>query len=100
MKVLALATIIVLILGYVDYATGEISIDILYILCICFVTWHTNTFIGILSVIEIIFAKPTSDYYDQIKIGSHLYEWNTLNNIFIYLITCVLVGKLKKLLTK
>lgn len=99
-KVLALATAIVSILGYIDYLTGEISIDILYILCICFVTWHTNTFIGILSVIEIIFAKTTADYYDQIKIGSHLYEWNTLNYIFIYFITCVLVGKLKKVLTK
>jgi hypothetical protein len=98
-KALLLTTIVVSILGYIDYATGEISIDILYILCLCVVTWHTNTFIGILCVVELILAKTTADYYDHIKIGSHLYEWNTLNYILIYFIVCLLVGKLKKVLS-
>ena len=99
-KALILTTIIVSILGYIDYITGEISIEILYILCLCLVTWHTNIYIGILCVIEIIFAKTTADYYDQIKIGSHLYELNLLNYILIYIIVCVLVNKLKNSLSK
>lgn len=99
-KALLLTTMVVSILGYVDYKTGEISIDILYILCLCVVTWYTGTFIGMLCVIELIFAKTTADYYDHIKIGSHLYEWSTLNYIFIYFVVCLLVGKLKKVLSK
>src|ERR1035437_8069756 len=95
-KALLLTTIVVSILGYVDYITGEISIDVLYILCLCVVTWYTNTLIGILCVFELIFAKTTADYYDHIKIGSHLYGWNTLNFILIYFIVCMLVGKIKK----
>lgn len=91
---------VVSILGYVDYITGEISIDILYILCLCLVTWYTSTLIGMLCVVELIFAKTTADYYDLVKIGSHLYEWNTLNYVFIYIIICLLVGKLKKVLSK
>jgi hypothetical protein len=98
-KALTVTTIVVSMLGLVDYLTGEISIDILYILCLCVVTWFAGTFIGILCVIELIFVKTAADYYDHVKIGSHLYGWNTLNYIFIYFIVCLLVGKLKKVLS-
>ena len=99
-KALVVTTIVVSILGFIDYITGEISLDILYILCICCVTWFTSTFLGIVCVLEIIFAKTTADYYDQIKIGTHIYEWNALNYIFVYLVVCILVGVLKKVLSK
>jgi len=42
-------------------------------------------------------AKTAADFYDNIKIGSHLYEWNSLNYLVMYLIICVLVGLVKKL---
>ncbi|GFE60481.1 hypothetical protein [Geobacter sp. AOG2] len=98
-KAVVLTTIIVSLLGYIDCITGEISIDVLYIFCICVVTWFTNTLIGIVCVLEIILAKTTADYYDHIKIGSHLYEWNTFTYLFIYLVVCLLVKKLKKALS-
>jgi hypothetical protein len=96
----ALFSIIVAALGYLDYITGEISLDILYMLCIIGATWFTNTYIGLLCVIEVVFVKVAADYYDNIRVGSHIYEWNTVNYIVFYLITCVLIGKLKSLLTK
>jgi hypothetical protein len=99
-KAIVLTTIIISILGYLDFITGEISLDILYIFCICTVTWYTNLIIGMLSVAEIIFAKTTADYYDNVKIGSHLYEWNTFSYLLIYIIVCVLVGSLKRILFK
>lgn len=99
-KAVALTTMIIALLGYIDYITGEISIDILYILCVCVVTWFTNTSIGIICVVEIMLAKMTADYYDHIKIGSHLYEWNAFSYLFMYLVVCLLVRKLKKTLTK
>lgn len=99
-KALIITTIFVAILGYVDYITGEISIDVLYILCICLVTWYASTFLGILCVVEILFAKTTADYFDKIKVGSHLYEWAAFNNIVIYVIICLLAGKVKKELMK
>jgi hypothetical protein len=99
-KAVILTTLVVSILGYVDYITGEVSIDILYIVCLCVVTWFTGTFIGLLCVMELIFAKITADYYDHIKVGSHLYEWSTLNYLLIYFVVCLLVGKLKTVLSK
>ena len=98
-KALILATVVVSILGYIDYITGEVSIDVLYLICICLVTWYTSTFLGILCVMEILFAKTSADYFDKIKVGTHLYEWNTLNFFIMYIVVCILVGKLKKVLT-
>jgi hypothetical protein len=99
-KIFVLTTFIVSILGYIDFITGEISIDVLYIITICTVTWFTDVSIGVLCVIEIIVAKVTADYFDKIKIGSHIYEWNTINYLIMYLIVCLLVCKLKRALTR
>jgi len=95
-----LFSIVITALGYLDFITGEISLDILYMLCIIAATWFTNTYFGLICVVEVIFVKIAADYYDNIRVGSHLYEWNTLNYIVFYLITCLLIGKLKSLLTK
>lgn len=91
---------IIAALGYLDFITGEISLDILYMLCIIAATWFTNTYIGLICVLEVVIVKVAADYYDNIKVGTHLYGWNTLNYIGFYLVTCLLIGKLKNLLTK
>lgn len=95
-----LISIIIAALGYLDFITGEISLDILYMLCIIVATWFTNTYIGLICVVEVVIVKIMADYYDNIRVGSHLYEWNTVNYFVIYLVTCLLIGKLKSLLTK
>ena len=98
-KSILLATILVIILGYLDFVTGEISIDILYMLCIGLVTWHTNTFAGLFCVFEVLVAKTSADYLCQIKVGTHLYGWNAFNDVIIYIFVCLLVGKLRKVLS-
>jgi hypothetical protein len=96
----AIATIVVFILGYADFITGEISLDVLYILCICVTTWYTSATIGLLVVVEIMLAKTTADYFDHIKIGSHLYGMNALIYLLIYLVACISVCKLKTIMSK
>ena len=95
----ALTTIAISILGYVDYITGEISIEVLYIVCLCFVAWNTCKAISLLCVFEIISAKVSADFFDNVKIGSHLYEWNTFNYVLMYLVVWGLTVKLKATLT-
>ncbi len=99
-KALIVTTLVVSVLGYIDYITGEISLDILYILCLCAVTWYTSTAFGMLCVVELVGAKVTADYYDKIKVGSHLYEWSTVNYILIYIVITLLIGKVRQLLTR
>jgi hypothetical protein len=100
LKRYTIATIIVFILGITDYITGEISLDVLYILCICLTTWYTSTTIGLLIVVEILLAKTTADYFDHIKIGSHLYGLNAIIYLMIYFVVCISVSKLKSLMSK
>jgi hypothetical protein len=94
-----MSTLSVSLLGYVDYLTGEASLDTLYIAFLGVVTWYTNRTIGILSIFEVICAKTLADYYDHIKIGTHLYGWNALDYILVYIIVCLLVGNIKKVLS-
>ncbi len=98
LKVFVIITLIVSVLGYIDYLSGEASIDTLYIACVGAVTWHTSRTIGVLCLLEIILAKTLADYYDHIKIGTHLYGWNALDYILVYFVVCLLVGNLKKVL--
>jgi len=95
-----LTTIIVACLGYIDYITGEVSIDVVYIFVICLVAWYFGKFTGLACVVEISAAKILADYFDKVKIGNHLYEWNAVSNLLIYLVVCILVIKLKKTLLK
>jgi hypothetical protein len=99
LKAIIITTIVVSLLGYIDFVTGEISLDILYLLCVCLVTWYTNTFLGFLCVLEIFVSKTTADYFCQIKVGTHLYEWNTLNLMVMYIIVSLLVSQVRKALT-
>ena len=100
LKVFVIISLSVSALGYVDYLTGEISLDTLYIACLGIVTWYTSRSIGALCIFEIVLAKIMADYYDQVKIGTHLYGWNAVDYILVYIIVCLLVGNLKKVLTK
>ena len=91
-------TILALALGYIDYITGDVSIDLLYFIFIGIATWRTNTWIGLLCVVEVVIVKLFSDYFDGYSMNTNLYEWNSFSYAFIYTITCLLVGKLKKII--
>ncbi len=94
-----IAAITILLLGYIDYLTGEVSLDMFYMLSIGLVTWYTNRFLGVLCIIEVLLVKISADYFCQVKVGTHLYEWNSFNDIIMYAIVLLLVAKLKKVLT-
>ena len=100
LKIFVITTLVLSAIGYIDYITGEVSLDILYVTCLGFVTWYTSRSIGMLYILEIILTKTLADYYDQVRIGTHLYGWNALDYILVYLILCLLVGKLKKVLSQ
>lgn len=99
-KGVILTTMIVAMLGYFDYVTGEVSIDIFYMFCVLAVTWFANGYIGSLSITEIVFAKAAADHYDKVDIASRLYCWNSLNYLLVNIIACVLAVRLKKALSK
>lgn len=98
-RAIMLSTLTISALGYVDMITGEISLDILYLLCVCLVAWHTNTLLGIVSVIEVLLAKTTADYFCHVMIGNRIYGWNAISYFIVFVVICVLVRTLKKVLS-
>jgi hypothetical protein len=96
----SLLTIAALALGYIDYVTGDVSIDLIYFVFIGISTWRTGTWIGLVCVAEVVFVKLFADYYDGFTINTNLYEWNSFSYAFIYTVTCVLIGKLKNIINK
>jgi hypothetical protein len=93
-------TAIISIIGYIDFRTGEVSLDILYIITIGVSTWYFGTLFGIASVVEILIVKISADYFDNIKLGTHQYDWNAFSDFCTFIFICVLVGGLKKALDK
>ena len=93
-----LLTLAALALGYADYITGDVSIDLIYFVFIGISTWRTTTWIGLVCVAEVVFVKLFADYYDGYSISTNIYEWNSFSYAFIYTITCLLIGKLKSIL--
>ena len=55
-------TLAALALGYVDYVTGDVSIDLIYFIFIGISTWRTTTRIGLLCVAEVILVKLYAAY--------------------------------------
>ena len=97
---IALLTVAAMALGYLDYVTGDVSIDLIYFIFIGISTWRTSTGIGLLCVAEVVLVKLFADYYDGYTINTNLYEWNSFSYAFIYTITCILIGKLKNIINK
>ena len=91
-----LITVIVAILGYVDYLTGELSIDLLYLICVILVTWLAGSGIGLLCIAEILTAKIMADYNLDLGLNPLVNWWNNTSSLVINLIVWLLVGQLKK----
>ncbi len=95
-----LLTCMALSLGYIDYMTGDVSIDLIYFIFIGVTTWYTSMWVGLLCVSEVVIVKLFADYYDGYSINTNLYEWNSFTYAFIYTVTCLLIGKMKTIIMK
>lgn len=94
----SILTAIISVIGYIDLKTGEVSLDIIYIVTIGVTTWYFGTTLGIVSVVEIINVKVLADYFDNIKVGTHQYDWNAFSDFVTFIVICVLANRLKKAL--
>lgn len=91
-----LISVIVAILGYVDYLTGDLSIDLLYLICVILVTWLAGSGVGLVCIAEILTAKIMADYNLDLGLNPLVNWWNHTSSVVINLIVWLLVGQLKK----
>jgi hypothetical protein len=84
----AVAVIAIIILGFIDYFSGDYSIDVLYVVVIFAVSWYTNIWYGVLCLLESVGAEIVSDYYLKNETMFSLkYIWNMTSDTIIFIFT-------------
>lgn len=96
--ILLAALIMVALLGYVDYLTGDYSMLIFYVLPLTMVAW----LLGRWGVLIVSVAAGSARFIsDSISYsGTGVRYWNSLQDMLFLLLMGLLVSTVKKLLTE
>jgi hypothetical protein len=91
--IFVIGLILVLILGYIDYLTGEYTILVFYLIPIALVTWYVGCWRGILIAVLSGFASYIADYMSISNFS--LLVWNSLQDLAIMIIIAVIIYVLR-----
>lgn len=93
----AVGILLVILLGVVDYVTGQkIHIVLFYLLPIVLVTWSVNQTAGLFVSILSALAWLTAEFAGLIGNSPVVYFWNTLIHAGIFVTVVYLVSELQK----
>jgi purine-cytosine permease-like protein len=90
------AYLVVALLGYLDYLTGDYSILIFYAVPVSLVAWSVGCLGAVSISLAAGLARIVSDYYSYS--ASALRPWNSFQDMVFLLMVGVLVVWVKKLL--
>jgi signal transduction histidine kinase len=95
--IMVFSSLLVLLIGYADYATGtEIAFSIFYLLPICIVTWRVGTSFGVAMAVYCILAWVFADHLAGAFSSNPLVPyWNILVRMGFFSITIYLLAELK-----
>ena len=84
---------LVIIVGYLDYLTGEYSLLVFYLVPLALVTWYVGCFEGILVAILSGFSRYLTE--NVFIHSSSLLYWNSMEDLFILVFAAVLIHLLR-----
>ncbi|HEY4745011.1 MAG TPA: hypothetical protein VIH45_10165 [Desulfuromonadaceae bacterium] len=98
----AISLALLLMLGWLDYVTGDYSLIIFYLIPIALVAWFVGKGSGLLFCLLSLITRLTAD---EATTGfafkfSILHYWNVFVEFVFLLIMCLLFSALKKSLTR
>ena len=88
--------LLVALIGYIDYATGDYSILIFYLLPVSLVSWFSGRWFAALVALAGGMARFFSDYSLAMN-PRHLY-WNSFEDTLFLVIVAFLIALLRKAL--
>lgn len=90
----ALGLLLVILLGYIDYLTGDYSILIFYLIPVALEAWYLGKWGGAIISLASGVARMVSDYSNYAH--TSLRYWNSLQDMFFLLFVALLIAVLKK----
>jgi len=99
--VIALVLALIVGLGYVDYLTGDYSMDTFYLLVIFGITWFTGRGFGAICAVEAVLAETFADYYSHNgEVLNSVYYWNWTSDLLIFLALCFFTAYVRKMVDR
>ena len=95
------AVALILSLGYVDYLTGDYSMEMFYLVAIYAVTWFTNKWFGIICAIEAVSAEALADYcVHNGAVFDKLHYWNWGSDLVLFVGFCMVTSLVRGLVNR
>jgi len=89
--------LLVVVLGYIDYLTGDYSILIFYLIPVSFVAWFMGRWAAFFISLAAGVARFVSDYFTYSSFSVFKY-WNCFQDLIFLFMMGFLVALVKKLL--
>ena len=93
---MTIGLIMVALLGWIDYLTGDYSILIFYALPVALEAWFVGRRAALVTCAAAATARYTSDYINYSSAG--VKYWNSLQDMVFLLIIGLLIAAVKKLI--
>jgi K+-sensing histidine kinase KdpD len=94
--VILIGLVLIVLIGLIDYLTGDYSILVFYLLPVSLVSWFAGRWPGVMVAIISGCARFISDF--SLAVNSRLLYWNSLEDMIFLLIVAMLVAMLRQTL--
>jgi len=90
--------VILLVLGWVDFITGDYSLIVFYLIPVSLAAWFIGKYFGMLFCLLSIVVRVVADESSTPANFSHsmMHYWNELIEFLFLLVVCILCSALKK----
>ena len=95
---LCIELLLVVLIGYIDYITGDYSVLIFYGIPVCLAAWTTGDLGVIILTLISGLARYLSDYNSYTN--NNLETWNTVEDILFLLIFGLVISAIRRTLDK
>ena len=95
---LVVSFVLVVLLGYADYITGDYSILVFYLVPIALAAWYVGKMGGVAMAVAAGVARIVSDY-SSFTNSAHMY-WNSAEEMTFLLIVALLIATIKRQLDR
>ena len=98
--IMVMSLVAVVLLGVVDFITGDYSVLIFYALPVALVGWYVGRGGAVLISLAAGLARGLSDYMSYTSYGTPMRYWNSVQDMVFLVMVGLLIALVKKLMVE